>query len=186
MAADEATPAKGGKVVVCTFATPEYEGSASLLRHTALREGEADAVVVYTPRDVAAWFARHPDIPTRARGYGYWSWKPWCIRRALAEASPRDVVVWCDAGVMLRQSLRPYARVVEHVLLFRLAPAAEDRTNATWTKPAAFEAMGRDTPRHRAATQCNAALQVYRNTPEALAFLDEYERWCGRLDVVGD
>ena len=186
-------------VVLCTFATTEYAGSAELLRHTALRRGEVDRVVVYYEDDVAPWFAAaaaaHGDdlLATphdRARGYGYYSWKPWLIRKTLLAASEtaaaggrEAVVVWCDAGVMVRRSLRPLACAARNA---RLITLGDEHRNEAWIKEDAFQLMGRATPRHRAAVQLNAAVQVYRDTPDSLRFLEDLEWWCGQKKVVDD
>jgi len=175
------------KVVVCTFATEEYEGAAALLRHTALHAGGADAVVVYGPKDVRPWFDQFPELLSNSRGYGFWSWKPWCILEALRHTRPGDVVVYCDAAMMVERPLAPYANAVRDVLLFRLDQAgAKGYTNARWTKRDAFALMGRATDAHREAYQMNAAIQMYRNTPAARAFLEDYLSWCSKRAVVDD
>ena len=182
-------------VWVCTFASGAYAGSAAALRYSALTTGGADGVVVYGERDVEPWFREHPDLDPRAagagaaRGHGWWSWKPWVIRDMLSRVAPGDAVVYCDAAVLFEAPAAPLAALATDerpVALFRLG--GWDRhgyVNRRWTKPDALEAMGASEAA-RAAPQLNAAIQVYRHTPEALAFLDEYARWCGQREVVDD
>lgn len=177
------------RILVCTFATKEYAGSAAVLRHTALHVGGADEVIVYREADVQPWFRDFPELlQGRTRGYGWWSWKPWCIWNTLTKhAKPGDVVVYCDAAMTIEAPLRPYAEAADHVLLFRLAGwTRDDRTNACWTKRDTFALMGRNTEAHRAAVQVNAAIQVYRHTPQALEFVDTYKAWCSKREVIDD
>ena len=182
MAQPMARPMARPRTLVCTFATPEFRGSAALLRHTARRAG-ADEVVVFDERDVQPLFDAHPDLLPDSRGHGWWAWKPWCILRALDLARPGDVVLYCDAAAMFERPLADHAAAVDHVLLFRLAGG---HVNEHWTKRDTFEMMGRDTPEARAARQLNAAVQAYRNTPQARAFLEEYLRWCTPRAAVDD
>ncbi len=182
-----AGPRAGPRVVVCTFGTEDYLGSAALLRHTALDVAGADAAVVYETKDVRELFDQYPELLPGSRGHGWWAWKPWCILRTLDRTRPGDVVVYCDAAVMFEAPLERYVAAVEDVLLFRLGGAqAKGYTNERWTKRDAFALMGRTTDAHRGAYQLNAAIQVYRNTPAARAFAEEYLRWCVRRDVVDD
>lgn len=172
---------------VCTFATAEYAGSAELLRYSALRHGLADGVFVYRERDVAPLLAQYPELLPKSRGYGWWAWKPYVIRQTLARVHPGDVVVYCDAGVIVEDSLRGAAERVEHVLLHSLGQwPSKGYANRQWTKRDTFGFMERNADAHRDAVQVNAAVQVYRNTPEARAFVDEYLRWCTDLKVVDD
>ena len=176
------------RIVVCTFATAEYAGSAELLRHTALRHG-ADEVIVYRERDVEPWFREHPDLLRgQTRGYGWWSWKPWCILDAMRRWSmPGDAVIYCDAAMTVEAPLRPYAQAARHALLFRLGGwAAKGYRNRGWTKRDTFAMMGVADDAHREAAQLNAAVQVYRHTPRATAFLERYREWCGRREVIDD
>lgn len=181
------SPAPPPKAVVCTFATEDYLGSAALLRQTALDVGGADAVVVYEESDVRELFAQYPELLPGSRGHGWWAWKPWCILKALDHTRPGDVVVYCDAAMMFERPLAEHVAAVKDVLLFRLGgAAAKGYTNERWTKRDAMALMDRTTDEHRGAYQLNAALQVYRNTPRARAFLEECLRWCVRRTVVDD
>lgn len=176
------------RIIVCTFATAEYAGSAELLRHTALTHG-ADEVIVYRETDVAPWFREFPELLRgTTRGYGWWSWKPWCILDAMRRWSlPGDVVIYCDAAMTVEASLRPLAEAARHVLLFRLGEwRAKGYINRRWTKRDTFAMMGMADDEHREAAQLNAAVQVYRHTPRATALLERYREWCSRREVIDD
>lgn len=185
----------GPSLIVCTFASKAFEGSAELLRHSVLAAGQADRCYVYHEADVEPWFREHPELrPTsdKRRGHGFWSWKPWVVRDALRNhARQGDVVLYLDAGMLARGSLRPLVAPLLHpggsdspaVLLTRLSGG---HTNAQYTHASVFRLMGRDTAAHRAAVQVNAAVQAYRRCSRAMRFLAEYELWCGRPDVVAD
>lgn len=158
------------KVWVCTYASEEGRGNAELLRHTALREGEADRVVVYGPGD-------RPD------GL-YWdgAWRAWCVAQTLRRSDRGDVVVWCDPDAMFEASLKPYAQADwPHVLLFVTGKRIQ-----TWTKRDTFAFMDRTEDRHRHGALLAACVQMYRNTPEAHAFVMDLLRWCSDTRVVDD
>lgn len=170
------------KVVVCTFATEEYAGSAEVLRHTALHVGGADRVEVFREADVGPWFERHPELRSD-RGYGWWSWKPFVIAETMRRTRPGDVVVYCDAAMAFEAPIAPYAEAAADVLLFRLGEhETKDYRNGTWTKPDALA----DCPASADVPQVNAALQVYRHTPRSIDFLKKWMDRCSKVELMDD
>lgn len=176
-------------LVVCTFASAAYAGSAEALRHTALSVGGADRAYVYTEADVRAWFDAYPELVAE-RGYGWWSWKPWVIMATLRRTAPGDVVVYCDAAMMFTSSLEPYAAALppdKDVMLFRLGGwTTKDYRNRRWTKRDTFAIMARNEDVHKDSPQLNAAIQVYRNAPAATQLVHEYMHWCSQKNVIDD
>lgn len=176
------------KTVVITFGTKAYKGSAEVLRHSALKTAGADECIVFDERDVADFFAQYPAHLENSRGYGWWAWKPFLIRKVMRERPDGDVIVYCDSAMKFVRSLAPYVAAVQTkpVLLSRLGGwSSGDLTNKRWTKKSVFDAMcaAEDTGNE---VQINAAFQVYRNCAETRAFVEEYLRWCTDLDVVND
>lgn len=183
--------ASGPVVWVCTFATAAYDASAAVLRQSALDVGGVDRVVVYGEDDVAE-FCEVNGIDTATRGHGWFAWKPWCIAHAMTHhASPGDVIVWCDAAMTFRGSVRALVtsgvRCATDIVLFRLGEwQLKDHSIGTWTKPGTLRAMGiaDDDDRVRTAPQVNAAIQVYRHSPAASSFVRAWLEYCRQPDVV--
>jgi len=176
------------KTVVITFGTNAYKGSAEVLRHSALKTGGADECIVFGERDVADFFAQYPAHLENSRGYGWWAWKPFLIRKVMRERPDGDVIVYCDSAMKFVRPLAPYVAAVQTkpMLLSRLGGwSSGDLTNKRWTKKSVFDAMCAG-PAAGEEVQINAAFQVYRNCPETRAFIEEYLRWCTDLDVVND
>lgn len=168
--------------MVCTFASEEYEGSAEVLRTSALGAGQADRVYVFSEKDVSPWFSEHPELRS-LRGYGWWSWKPFVILETMRRVDPGDVVVYCDAAMTFTRSLRPYAEAVDDILLFRLGHhETKDYRNKRWTKPDALVVC----PESADVPQVTAAIQVYKHAPPALEFLAKYMDLCSRVELMDD
>jgi len=55
------------------------------------------------------------------RGYGYWTWKPYFIKRKLSEVRDGDVVVYADAGCILLEKNR--RRLLEWAARARYSPS---------------------------------------------------------------
>jgi hypothetical protein len=169
-------------VVVVTFATEEYADSAEVLRHSAVLNGGAKSVRIYTPSSPCVrGFYEDTGFSASERGAGYWGWKPRIIFDAMGRADHGDVVLYLDAATIVDDDLASRLRVSDRwdVKLFALGGHAKNGyTNDAWTKPAALDAMGATTE-ERAAFQVTAAVQAYRkHSASARAFLGEYWLWC--------
>ena len=179
------------RVHVVSFGTPEFEGSLCALRQSALQAG-ADAVHLFSPKDVEPLFAEHPDLLPDSQGYGWWAWKPFLIAKVLDQVPDGDVVVYVDAAALVVSPLEDYVTGMgkdKDITLFRLGEhAVHDRTVGTWTAPSALLRMAAglvvDPDLLAAQVQVNAAVQMYRAGPLARQFVDEYLRWCCVRGVV--
>ncbi len=174
------------KTVVITFGTDAYKGSLEVLRHSALKAGGADECIVFRERDVARFFAQHPRHLENSRGYGWWAWKPYLLLEVMRKRPDGDAIVYCDSAMKFERPIAPYVNAANPILLTRLGDwSIKDLSNRRWTKPSVFDAMR--APDHvKDEVQVNAAFQVYKNCAESRAFVEEYLRWCERLDVIND
>ena len=190
-----------GKTVVISFGTEAYRGSLDVLRHSALRTAGADECVIFTEKDVEDFFETYPDHLEGSRGYGWWAWKAFLLRNVMSQRPDGDVIVYCDSTMIFEKPLASYVAETEKkpIVLTRLGGwSVNDYRNVRWTKRAVFDAMHPGWMKRAVFDdmlaesdvgddiQLNAAFQMYRNGPEARAFVDEYLRWCTRLDVVND
>lgn len=182
-----AAKAKGDGITVVTFATPDYENAAALLRHSAIHAGGAARVVVHTPATIARFFQENPALDTKARGYAFWSWKPYVILETLRECKGR--VLYLDAAVIVKKPLEGLFDAGRPMSFFQLGEAvAKKYTNRRWTKKECLEALGvtEDDDAIKDAYQANAAIQAYEHCPDALKFLETYLEACRNPAVVSD
>ena len=102
-----------------------------------------DSVTFYdeTDFDVEYW-EKYKDR-FRGRGYGYWTWKPYFIKKKLSEVQDGDVVVYADAGCMMLEKNR--VRLLEWVARARysqsgvLNPCYGPYYEKNWTKGDVFK-----------------------------------------------
>ena len=170
-------------VHVITFASAPYHASAMLLLHTALGTGQATTVRVYTEADVQEYYRSKPDLLQNSRGWGWWSWKPVIIRRALGRLEPSEYLMYVDACAMIQGPLPPSLPPNTDIALF--GNGLRGMRNCEWTKPSVFKDM-ECSEAEKQAYQLNAAVQCYRNSPRAVAFLEDLENWCTSKVVVSD
>lgn len=177
-------------VWLASFFTQQYKWSAELLRHTALLTGQVDKVQLFTPSDIKDFTDAHSEMfHEGSKGFGYWSWKPEIILRAMDAVKWNDWLVYADAGIMFVSDIQAYIKAAgdKDVLLFQLGEAVlKDYRNSQWTKPATFELMKCEDEAFRSCFQINAGLCMFRKSPAAYILLNSWKKWSTIKQVIDD
>lgn len=136
------------------------------------------------PSDLDAVFrARHRHILEQRRGAGYWLWKPYVIRDCLRRADEGDVVLYVDAGVLVRRPLGPLLHEARrcHLLLRR-----NFHRNGPYTKRDCFVLTETDAPACHQAFQLDASFLAIENTDANRRFVDTWLALCTDDRVLTD
>ena len=171
-----------------SFGTETYQGSLELLRHSALKLGGIDRVILYTPDNIRHDIEQDPEF-YKQRGFGFWSWKPKILYNTLVQIPDGDIIVYCDSTMMFQDSVEMFRDVLKDtdILLFRLGEAVEKGyTNRHWTKHDLFVSMECDTDIYKDAYQLNAAIQIYKKSASSLQFVKEYAELCLKKSNIDD
>ena len=178
-------------VVGITFGTEQYIGSAAVLRHSALTTGGFDEFRVFEKKDIEWLMDTYPNHFENSRGFGWWAWKPFLIRNVMNQLPDGDVVVYCDSTMYFERSIKPYIDHVENknpIVLCRIGGWSDNKNdyrNRRWTKKSVFNSMGAGNTVAE-EIQLNASFQIYKNSPETRAFVDQYLQYCLNLDIIND
>lgn len=87
-----------------TYADGVFEESKSRLLKEAEALGEFDEIIGYGREDITDEL-RNTDIINIKRGGGLWSWKPDVVYTTLNKMNENDILVYCDSGCVLQDSL---------------------------------------------------------------------------------
>ena len=145
-----------------SYATPSHSAAAYRNTRSALKIGGFDSVRVYTPNDLDAGFvSRNKAILGKARGAGYWIYKPYVMMHyATHVANETDTVCYMDASY---EFVGDFSAVVDewletppHIALALNKPNEPSFIERVWSK-------------HDAAVIMNAE-PGWMDTPQA---------WCG-------
>lgn len=154
-----------------TFRTSHFTQAERLLRRSASRFGVE--LRCYFPGQPAIELARseNPLVMACLRGAGYWLWKPYVILDVLKSVPAGTVVLYTDITMIyIADPAHLFALAdVNDVVLFENAPG---NLQHKWTKRDAFVRLDADSPEYHNRRQLNAAIQLYRAGPKAIAFLE--------------
>jgi len=78
-----------------------YDAGERLLQQ-AKNTGVFDQCILYTDRnlkeDESFWRDHGAFIENNKRGYGYWLWKPYLIKKTMEQCANGDMILYCDSG----------------------------------------------------------------------------------------
>ena len=140
-----------------------------------------DKVITYN-RDFldAAFVDKNKFILNRARGAGYWLWKPYIILKTLREANKGDIVFYCDSGARFISSISPLIKLCneESIVLF-----GQQLLNKAWTKRDAFFYMQSDAYDKQ---QITASFMLFKHSKKALDLMEEFLAYCSDARIITD
>lgn len=90
----------GNKIYFLTFSDRRFN-SWKRLRNEATALGWFDKVIAGDERIFDDWYRIKYKDRFTDRGYGYWQWKSYLIRRELDKMSESEVLLYCDGGCSL-------------------------------------------------------------------------------------
>jgi len=160
------------------------------LHRSALIYGKVDYVHEWSRERLlrTQFYKDNRELLDQPRGCGYWAWKPYVILQTLAQTKPNDYVVYCDVGKPCEGADIDHGNII-HTPLQPLIDWAERHDGMLpgvylnhhgeakkWIKRDCFQIMGCDEePFHQMPT-IQAGYTVWKNTPTAIAFLEEWQR----------
>jgi len=126
--------------------TKAYHDAVLRIGKEASRFNLFDTIVTATEETLRSdhdfWSKHGRFIETSPKGYGYWIWKPWLIKKALASMSTGDILVYADSGCTLHVSGLP--RFLEYIELVKEHGALTFQTEhleEEWTKMDVIQAL---------------------------------------------
>ena len=91
-----------------------YVSAGKRLTKQAEATGYFDKIILYTEKDLIndkEFWSQHSDfIAKNKRGYGYWIWKPYIIKKTMKHMKDSDILLYLDGGCEIggsKQSLIP-------------------------------------------------------------------------------
>jgi hypothetical protein len=171
--------------LLVSFATADFSQARLLLEKSARRFGLQTRIYGPDHAVIAALRAASPDVMSARRGAGYWLWKPHIILDAMNTLPEGRPVFYVDVAMTVIADPWPLiAQAGAHpVILF----GSEDPgSQARWTKRDCFIEMDADTPDFWNLSQLMAGFQLYRNGPQARAFLEKLAKALANRRAVSD
>lgn len=174
------------KVVLTNLSNQLYSNSRKRLNESAKKFG-IDLIYSYDIDEIrnTQFFKENIEILNNPKGMGYWLWKPYIILKALRKAEDGDIIIYCDSGLEIIDSLSPLISICaekENVLLFRNG----NDINSAWIKRDCFVLMECDNKEFWDSPHCDAALSLYKKSNLSIQFVEEWLTHCKNKHIITD
>lgn len=165
------------EIYFVSFANSRY-ASQTRIKCEAEEMRIFDHIVVGDERLLEPWYCKKYKDRWSERGYGYWQWKPYLIRRIMDRMEEGDYLVYADAGCTLNSRgiprLKEYLCMVEESLCGVLGFDQHFR-EAEWTKAdlfAYFDVLGID--KYMNHGQVAGTCIILQKKPDSQKVIDEW------------
>lgn len=136
------------KVILLSFCNKSWHKKhppLKRLRKEALRMGMFDEILLYDEDDFDVDYREKYAERFKERGFGYWQWKSYLIKRELKRLDDGDILFYCDSGCHLNSNGRK--RFIEYLDMVKQSESGilaidNGLDERRWTKGDLFEFFG--------------------------------------------
>lgn len=168
------------------FAHNRYLKSQEYCSDSAKKVG-FDEVISYIDKDIDQEFKdKNSYIFSQTRGYSYWIWKPYFIKKTLDKINDGDLLVYSDSGSIYQSSVQPLIDSILKdkygVLSFELKGLIEK----DYTKRDAFILMGLDEEKYTETSQREATYIWIIKNEFTTKLISEYLEYAQNENIITD
>jgi len=135
---------------------------------------------------------KNKEIFSYSRGWGFWLWKPFIIKKTLEQLNDGDICVYCDVGNSFVSTPEPLFELCKKnngILLFENRdgnPAGTVWRNAEWTKYDCYTLMDCNKNKYVNGPQIDGAYSVWEKNANTMKFVNEYLSFCENINIISD
>lgn len=169
-----------------SFANTSYTASLDRLKFECDEIGIFDSVDIYSEKDFdEEYWEKYSDHFSEKykRGYGYWSWKPYFLKKKLSEIQDGDIVIYADIGCMFLPSnkkvLLEWIEIAKNSKSGILSPCYGPYIEHDWTRGDLYTYINDKYNKDNVdifdrAVQCGAGILVVAKNPTSVEFMTEW------------
>lgn len=161
-------------IILINYSNKFYTRAQKSNTKSAIKLGCFKKVISYQPDDIEEQFYQtNKDILIRARGAGYWLWKPYFIKKTLSLMSDGEYLFYCDSGSRFVNSVDDLLKFVkttdQNIIPFEL-----QFVESQYTKRDCFILTNTDEIKYHNTKQRLATFSVWKKSEGVMKFVDEW------------
>jgi hypothetical protein len=178
------------KKILISFADEKYQSQQQLLTFSS--KPYFDEIINVGPEDIEQEFIEsNQETFNFNRGYGYWIWKSYFIKRVLEYAQEGDILFYIDSGNEIINDLQPLFSLLQNqdIILFKNRdsnPLGNVWENSMWTKADCFNLMGCNEKKYKKGYQVDASYILLKKTLFSNQFINEYLKYSCNKNIITD
>jgi hypothetical protein len=178
------------KKILLSFADSKYIQQQNILNLSA--NSYFDEIINVGPEDIGKnFFEKNKNIFNNQRGYGYWLWKSYFIRRTLDYINYNDILMYVDAGNEFINNPDSIFSLLDYedLILFKNRdgnPNGDVWVNSMWTKADCFNLMECNSDKYKNGYQVDGSYIIIKKTDRSISFIDEYLKFSCNENIISD
>jgi hypothetical protein len=140
----------------------------------------------YLKTDIEFWNKHGNFIEKNRRGYGYWLWKPYLIKKELDKSKENDMIFYCDAGCEVNEKgkrrLHEYIDMLNTsdtgIITFKLT-----HLERVYTKNKVFETLGSN---KKDVLHCLATVILIKKNKKSTDIVNQWYENCENYNLIND
>ena len=170
---------------------PNYIDAGKRLIKQAKSTGHFDKTILYTAEDLKNdkefWNQHSNFISKNKRGYGYWIWKSYIIKKTMETMKDGDILLYLDCGCEIggsTQSLIP--RFFNYVKKDKIIGSPAYAIEKKWCKKDLIKYLNVDNDKILNSWQRQAGTSMYLICDETINLVNEWYKLCCNYHMIDD
>lgn len=178
----------GHQIWFVTFSDSRYS-AWKRLKKEAVQFGCFDRVIAGDEHLFESWYKEKYKERFKDRGYGFWQWKSYLMRRELDKMNEGDILLYCDAGCSFNK--KGYSRFLDYIDIVQKHKSGvllldQGMDVKEWTKGDVFEYFGNQ-EMYSSCSQVYSGMIMISKNRTSCAMLDEWYYIChNHYDLITD
>lgn len=126
------------KIVFISFGDRKYKPTLKRIKNEALNSGFFSNVKVLSDKDLGKEYRKIYNDRLKLKGFGYWMWKSYIIKKEVSKLNDGDIIVYADAGCTInnlaKQRFNDYIKYITSTRSGILAFSQENLIERCYTK----------------------------------------------------
>ena len=179
------------KIFISFGTTHNYQNSIRRIKLQAENMNYFDEVIIFTEKDFdEEYLKQNGDFMTNnSRGYGYWCWKSYFIKKVMNTMNDNDILVYADCGCTLVNTNVAIGRLDAYVKLCSKLEVGNLSfqmvfPEKSYTKSDVFHKLNALDDTIMNSGQLVGGIFVLRKCPNVIKLIDEYYNACQDHSVI--
>ena len=164
--------------------TYNYQNSLNRIKHEAISLNVYDRVIIYTENDFdKEYLEKHGDFMKKNKGYGFWMWKSYFVKKTMEEMNDDDILVFADCGCHLVNNPIAINRLESYITLCKkfdkgILSFQMCFPEKSYTKMDVFEKLDELNEQMMNSGQLVGGIFVLRKCQNTINLINEYYELC--------
>jgi len=177
------------KRVFMSFGNKKFKDSLQRIGQEAKEINYFDSILLFSEfdlqQDTEFWNLHGSFILNNSRGYGYWIWKSYLIKKVLKTLNENDILIYCDAGCTINKQGRKRLQEYDSILqksFFGLLSFQLQFQQRQYTKKETFNYLSGDPN----ALQCISGVILLRKCAHSSNVITLWESASSTYQLIDD